>query len=92
MLNYANLCEPMRQHYKQMSLEMTRHEMKEWNTALQKSHDRPGNHHILATSKNVHLLVTGADDPLLWLSHERQWVKGHQYWWLAGGYDLETTF
>ena len=21
-----------------------------------------------------------------------QWVNGHQYQWLAGGYDLETTY
>ena len=50
---------------------------------------------MLATSKNVlfpghnHLLTTGADDPTFWLSPERQRVKGHQYRWLAGGYDLE---
>ena len=44
-----------------------------------------------ATSKNVlflghsHLLTTGTDD------HSRVTIKvnGHQYWWLAGGYDLE---
>ena len=47
---------------------------------------------MLSTSKNVlapghnHLLTTGADDLMLWLSPERQ---GHQPRWLAGGYDLE---
>ena len=43
-----------------------------------------------ATSKNVLrnlLLTTSTDDPTL--SLERQWVKGHQCRWLAGGYDLE---
>ena len=52
---------------------------------------------MLATSKNVlfprhnHLLATGrpTDDLTLWLLPVRQWVKGHQYQWLAGGYDLE---
>ena len=52
---------------------------------------------MLATNKNVlhvflghnHLLTTGTDDPTLCLSPERQQVKGHQYRWLAGGYDLE---
>ena len=50
---------------------------------------------MLATSKNVlfpghnHLLTTGTDDPTLWLLPKHQRVKGHQYRWLAGGYDLE---
>ena len=52
---------------------------------------------MLSTSKYVlfsghnYLLTTGADDPTLWLSpeHQRKWVKGHQYRWLAGGYVLE---
>ena len=50
---------------------------------------------MLATSKNVlfpghnHLLTTSADDLTLWLSPKQQRVKGHQHWWLAGGYDLE---
>ena len=50
---------------------------------------------MLGTPKDVlfrghnHLLTTGADDPTLWLSPERQWEKGHQYQWLAGGYGLE---
>ena len=50
---------------------------------------------MLATSENVlcpslnHLLTTGTDDPMLWLSSERQWAKGHQYMWLAGGYNME---
>ena len=48
-----------------------------------------------ATSKNVsfpghnHLLTTSTDDPALWLLPEHQRVKGHQYWWLAGGYGFE---
>ena len=55
-------------------------------------------HHVtimLANYKNVlfpgrnHLLTTGTDDPTLWLSLEHQRVKGHQYQWLTGGYDLE---
>ena len=50
---------------------------------------------MLATSKNVlfpgynHVLTTSTDGPTLWLSLEHQQVKGHQYWWLAGSYDLE---
>ena len=50
---------------------------------------------MLATSKKVlfpgqnHLLTTGTDDPTLWLLPECQQVKGHQYRWLPGGYDLE---
>ena len=52
---------------------------------------------MLATSKNVlfpghnHLLTTGTDDPTLWLSASYMIIKvmGHQYWSLAGGYDLE---
>ena len=50
---------------------------------------------MLATSKNVlflghnHLLTTSADDQTLWSLPEHQGVKGHQYWWLARGYDLE---
>ena len=51
---------------------------------------------MLATSKNVlfpgykNLLSTGIDDTTLWLSpeHQRE-VKGHQYQWLEGSYDLE---
>ena len=47
----------------------------------------------LATSKNVlfpghnHLLTTGTDD----LAGARTIIKvlGHQYQWLAGGYDLK---
>ena len=48
---------------------------------------------MLATSKNVlfpgpnHLLTTSTDDSILWLSSEPQRVKGHQYRWLADGYD-----
>ena len=50
---------------------------------------------MLATSKYVlfpspnHLLTTGTDDPSLagaWVIIK---VSGQQYWWLAGGYDLE---
>ena len=47
---------------------------------------------MLATSKNIkfpghnHMLTTGTDDP-----HFNYLIKvsGHQYWWLASGYDLE---
>ena len=44
---------------------------------------------MLATSKNVlfpdhyHLLTTGAGTQAIVR------VLGYQYWWLAGGYDLE---
>ena len=31
------------------------------------------------------VITTGADEPTLKLSPERQQVKGHQYLWLAGG-------
>ena len=49
---------------------------------------------MLSTSKNVlfpghnHLLTTGAYDLTLSLLPEHQRVKGHQYRWLPGGYDL----
>ena len=51
---------------------------------------------MLATSKNVlfpghnHLLITGTDD--LSLAGFRVIIKesGHQYQWLAGGFDLES--
>ena len=51
---------------------------------------------MLATSTNVlfpshdHVLTTGTDDPTLWLSIIK--VKGHQYQWLAAGYDLEIGY
>ena len=62
-----------------------------------KRHNPPGFLFLcmLATSKSVlfpdhnHLQTTGADNPILWLSLKCQRVKGHQYQWLAGGYDLE---
>ena len=54
---------------------------------------------MLATSKNVlfpghnHLLTTSTYDPTLIIARAPAWViikvKGHQYQWLAGGYDLE---
>ena len=50
---------------------------------------------MLVTSKNVlfpgynHLLTTGADDPSLVGACAIIKVSGHQYRWLAGGYDLE---
>ena len=50
---------------------------------------------MLATSKNVlfpgynHLLTTGTDDPLLTGARAISRMSGHQYRWLAGGYDLE---
>ena len=50
---------------------------------------------MLATSKNVqcpghnHLLTTGTDDPSLIGAQAIIKVPGHQYQWLASGYDLE---
>ena len=50
---------------------------------------------MLAISKNAlfpghnHLLTTGTDDPSLAGARTIIKVSGHQYWWLAGGYDLE---
>ena len=50
---------------------------------------------MLATSNNVlfpgdnHLLNTGTDDPSLAGVRVIIKVSGHQYRWLAGGYDLE---
>ena len=53
---------------------------------------------MLATSTNVlfpghnYLLTTGADDPTLIITQPPAMiiikVKGHQYQWLAGAYDL----
>ena len=62
----------------------------------QKIHYPPGSHH-LATSKNVlfpghnNLLTSGrpTDDPSLAGAQAIIKVSGHQYQWLAGGYDLE---
>ena len=50
---------------------------------------------MLTTSKNVlfsghnHPLTTGTDDHSLYGTREIIRVSGHQYRWLAGGYDLE---
>ena len=50
---------------------------------------------MLATSKNVlflrhnHLLTTDTDDPSVTGTRVITKVLGHQYWWLAGGHDLE---
>ena len=50
---------------------------------------------MLATSKNVlfpghnHLLTTGSDGPSLAGAWGIIKVLGHQYRWLAGGYDLK---
>ena len=50
---------------------------------------------MLATSKNVLFpgrnlqLITGTDDPSPTGARVITKVSGHQYWWLAGGYDLE---
>ena len=58
----------------------------------QKNHYPPGNQ---VTSKNVlfpdhsHLLTTSTDDPSLAGAWAIIKVLGHQYQWLAGGYDLE---
>ena len=52
---------------------------------------------MLATSKNVlfpglnHLLTTGTDETSLSGTRAIIKVKGHQYQWLAGGYDLEIA-
>ena len=51
---------------------------------------------MLATSKNVlfpghNLLLTiGVDDPSLPVPRVIIKASGQQYWWLTGGYDLET--
>ena len=50
---------------------------------------------MLATSENAlfadynHLLTTSTDDPSLAGAQATIKVSRHQYWWLAGGYDLE---
>ena len=50
---------------------------------------------MLPNSKNVlfpghnHLLITGTNDPSLAGARAIIEVRGHQYQWLAGGYDLE---
>ena len=50
---------------------------------------------MLVTSKKVlfpghnHLLTTGTDDPSLTGTWAIMKVSGHQYRWLAGGYDLD---
>ena len=50
---------------------------------------------MLAASNNVifpghnHLLTTGTDDPSLADARVIIKVSVHQYWWLAGGYDLQ---
>ena len=36
-----------------------------------------------------HLLTTGTDDPSLAGARVIIKVSGHQFWWIAGGYDLE---
>ena len=51
----------------------------------------PGNHHAIATSKNVlfpghnHLLTTGTDDLILIIRE-----GDHQHQWSAGGYGYRT--
>ena len=53
---------------------------------------------MLATSKNVlfpghnHLVTTGTDDPILAGARAIIKVPGHQYRWLAGGYNLEIRY
>ena len=55
---------------------------------------------MLATSENVlfaghnHLLTTSTDDPSLAGARVPVIIKvmGHQYRWLAGGYDLEIGY
>ena len=53
---------------------------------------------MLAASKSVvfpshnHLLTTGTDEPSLAGPRTIIKVSGHQYQWLAGGYDLEVGY
>ena len=53
---------------------------------------------MLATSKYVlfpshnYLLTTSTDDPSLAGARAIIKVSGHQYRWLAGGYELKRTF
>ena len=53
---------------------------------------------MLASSKNVlfpghnHLLTSGTDNPSLVGTRVIIKVSGHQYQWLAGGYDLEIGY
>ena len=50
---------------------------------------------MLAICKDVqfsgynHLLTTGTDDPSLAGARAIIRVSDHQYWWLAGGYNLK---
>ena len=50
---------------------------------------------MLATSKNIlfpghnHMLTNGTDGSSLPVAQAIIKVKGHQYQWLTGGYDLE---
>ena len=68
---------------------------RQWNNTLCKKATIHQVTTMLTTSKNVlfpghnHLLTTGTDDLTPWLLSERQRVKGHQYRWLPGDYDLE---
>ena len=61
------------------------------NTTAQNSCYPPGNHLSVLFPVHNHLLTTGrpTDDLTLALLPKHQRVKGHQYQWLAGGYDLE---
>ena len=53
---------------------------------------------MLATSKNFlfpghnYLLTTTSDDTSLAGIRMIVKVSGHQYWWLAGGYDMEIGY
>ena len=59
------------------------------------SHYPPGNPHASHLLKCVlfpghnHPANPGTDDQTIWVSPKSKSVKGHQYRWLAGGYDLE---
>ena len=61
----------------------------------QQSHYPTGNHHMLATSKNIlfpghnHQLTTGTADPTLAGAQAIIKVLGHQHQQLPGGYILE---
>ena len=62
---------------------------------MQKRRYAPGNHHANHLEKMSYfqvittLLTTGTDDPCALALIK---MLGHQYQWLAGGYDLQTGY
>ena len=59
----------------------------------QKSHYAPRNHHASHFQKKMpyfQVITTSVDGPSLAGARAMIKVSGHQYWWLAGGYDMET--